>query len=232
MLTGSTVVPKSAIELWQQKGVSVSQGYGMTETCVVATAMPPGSPPETAFTAGKPVISTQIRVVDQSGRDVAIDKPGEVWFRGPAVMQGYWDNEQATREAFCDDWLRSGDIGLIDGDGFVHIVDRLKDVIIVGSSNVYPSDLEVVLDACADIHESAVVGVPDEQLGEVPIACVVTARGRSLTPEQVIGLFKNQVAAYKRPRDVIFRKSCRETPPTRSTESACMRSSSQDRLSA
>ena len=201
--TGSTVVPKSAIAPWQRKGVSVSQVYGMTETCVIATTMPPGSPPETAFTAGKPVISTEIRLVDPSGRDVAIDQPGEVWFRGPAVIQGYWDNKQATREAFCDHWLRSGDIGLIDEDGYLHIVDRLKDTIIVGGSNVYPSDLEAVLDGCADILEAAVVARPDNELGEVPVACVVPAPGRAITPQQVIGLYRNRLAAYKHPRDVL-----------------------------
>ena len=135
------------------------------------------------------------------GRDVAIDQAGEVWFRGPAVIQGYWDNEQATREAFCDDWLRSGDIGLIDEDGYLHIVDRLKDTIIVGGSNVYPSDLEAVLDGCADILEAAVVARPDKELGEVPVACVVPAPGRAITPQQVIGLYQNRLAAYKHPRD-------------------------------
>jgi fatty-acyl-CoA synthase len=204
VVTGSTIVPRRAVEPWQRKGVSVTQGYGMTETCVTATAMPPGSPPETAFTAGKPVVSTQIRLLDQSGSDVGTGEPGEVWFRGPAVMQGYWENEHANREAFRHGWLRSGDLGLIDEDGYLHIVGRLKDVIIVGSSNVHPSDLEVVLDGCPDIQEAAVVGRPDDHLGEVPVACVVPVPGHPLTPEQVINLFENRLAAYKHPRDVIF----------------------------
>jgi fatty-acyl-CoA synthase len=204
VVTGSTAVPNRAVEPWQRKGISVSQGYGMTETCVIATTMPPGSVPETAFTAGKPVICTEVRIVDDTSRDAAVGKPGEVWFRGPAVIQRYWDNEPATREAFCDRWLRSGDIGLIDLDGYLHIIGRQKDIIIVGSSNVYPSDLETVLEACADIHEAAVVGRFDEELGEVPVACVVPARGRSLAPAEVLELFENRVAAYKHPRDVLF----------------------------
>jgi len=204
VVTGSTVVPRRAIEPWQRKGVSVAQGYGMTETCVIATTMPPGGSPETALTAGRPVISTQIRLVDQSGSDVKTGEPGEVWFRGGAVTPGYWENEQATREAFRDGWLRSGDLGLVDEDGYLHIVGRLKDIIIVGGSNVHPRDLEAVLDGCADIQEAAVVGRPDDELGEVPVACVVPFPGRRLTPEQVIGLFEDRLAAYKHPRDVIF----------------------------
>jgi fatty-acyl-CoA synthase len=204
VVTGSTVVPRRAIEPWQRKGVSVTQGYGMTETCVIATAMPPGSPPEAAFTAGKPTVSTQIRVVDPSGSDVGTGEPGEVWFRGPAVMESYWENDHATREAFRDGWLRSGDVGRIDEDGYLTVVGRLKDIIIVGSSNVHPSDLEAVLESCAEIQEAAVVGTPDDELGEVPVACVVRAPGRTLTREQVIGLFENRLAAYKHPRDVIF----------------------------
>lgn len=204
VVTGSTTVPRRAIEPWQQKGVSVVQGYGGTEACPTATTMPPGSPPEASFTAGKPAIYTQIRVVDQSGRDAAIGEPGEVLIRGPAVMQGYWENEQATRDAFSDGWFRSGDLGLIDHDGYLRIVDRLKDIIIVGGSNIYPSDLEAVLGECAEIREAAVVARPDRELGEVPIACVVSKPGRVLTAEAVIGLFENRLATYKHPRDVAF----------------------------
>jgi fatty-acyl-CoA synthase len=204
VLTGSTVVPRTAIEPWQRKGVTIVQGYGMTEICVIATTMPPDSAPESAFTAGKPVLHTQIRVVDESGQDAPAGQPGEVWFRGPSMMSGYWENPQATQEAFCDGWLRSGDIGLLDRDGFLHIVDRLKDIIIVGSSNVCPSDLELVLHGCPEIREAAVVGRSDDELGEVPVACVVLTPGRTLGPDQVIALYENRLATYKHPRDVIF----------------------------
>jgi fatty-acyl-CoA synthase len=204
VVTGSTMVPRHAIEPWQRKGVSIVQGYGGTETCPTATTMPPGSPPTASFTGGKPTIYTQIRVVDQSGCDAKTGEPGEVWIRGPAVMQGYWENEQATREAFCDGWFRNGDIGLIDEDGYLRIVDRLKDVIIVNASNVYPSDLEAVLNECADIREAAVVGRPDEELGEIPVACVIPTPGCAITAEEVIGLFENRLAVYKHPRDVVF----------------------------
>ena len=121
-----------------------------------------------------------------------------------AHWAGYWENPQATREAFRDGWFRNGDLGRFDEEGYLHIIDRIKDIIIVGSSNVYPSDLETVLGDCADIREAAVVGRSDDRLGEVPVACVVPVPGRSLTEEQVIALFDGRLATYKHPRDVIF----------------------------
>jgi fatty-acyl-CoA synthase len=175
VFTGSTVVPRSAIEPWQRKGVWVGQGYGSTEACPTATARPPGSPPQAAFCAGKPTLYTQMRIVDESGRDVPLGQPGEVWFRGPAVMQGYWENQQATREAFWDGWFRNGDLGLLDRDGYLHIVGRLKDIIVIDGSNVHPSDLEAVLDGHAEIREAAVVGRPHGELGEVPASCPLPA---------------------------------------------------------
>ena len=192
VVTGSTIVPRRAIEPWQRKGVSIVQGYGGTETCPTATTLPPGSPPESSFTAGKPTIYTQIRVVDRSGRDAKVGEPREVWIRGPAVMQGYWESEQAMHEAFCDGWFRNGDLGLIDQSGHLHIIDRLSDIIIVGGSNVHPRDLETVLDDCPEIGEAAVVGRPHDQLGEVPVACVVPSPGHTLTTAMVIGLFENR----------------------------------------
>ena len=204
VLTGSTFVPRRAVEPWQQRGVPVIQGYGSTETCPVVTSLPAGSPGEKALTAGKPVLYHRVRVVDGAGRDVAAGEPGEVWIRGRSVMQGYWENPQATGEAFRDGWFRNGDLGLFDEEGYLHIVDRIKDIIIVGSSNVYPSDLETVLNDCADICEAAVVGRFDDRLGEVPVACVVPVPGRSLTREEMIALFDGRLATYKRPRDVIF----------------------------
>ncbi|MBV8915959.1 MAG: AMP-binding protein, partial [Acetobacteraceae bacterium] len=204
VFTGSTAITSRAIEPWHAKGVRVGQGYGSTEACPTATMMPPDSPPAAAYTAGKPALYTQLRVADRSGKALGTGQPGEVWFRSPAVMRGYWENEQATREAFQDGWLRSGDLGLIDEDGYLRIVGRIKDIIIVGSANVHPGDLEAVLDDCAEIGEAAVVGRPDPELGEVPVACVVPVPGQPLTGERVLALFEDRLAPYKHPREVIF----------------------------
>ena len=116
----------------------------------------------------------------------------------------YWENEQATREAIRDGWFRNGDLGLLDQDGYLHIVGRIKDIIIVGSSNAQPADLEAVLDGCAEITEAAVVGRPDDEFGEVPVAFVVPTSGGTLTQEQVHALFDARLADYKHPREVIF----------------------------
>jgi acyl-CoA synthetase (AMP-forming)/AMP-acid ligase II len=150
-------------------GAVASLADGSTETCPIVTTLPAGSPGEMALTAGKPVLYHRVRIVDAAGRDAAAGEPGEIWIRGRSVMQGYWENAQATREAFRDGWFRNGDLGLLDEEGYLHIVDRIKDIIIVGSSNVYPSDLETVLGDCADICEAAVVGRHDGTLNRIRV---------------------------------------------------------------
>ena len=202
--TGSTLVPDAAIRPWLDRGVPVLQVYGLTETCPIATVVPLHASRRKASTAGKGVIHCRVRVVDASSRELPPLKVGEVVIRGSNVMQGYWENPEATREAFHDGWFRSGDAGFFDEDGYLHIVERMKDVMVVGSSNVYPADLEQILAESPDIAEAAVVARPDTELGEVPVACVVVASGRSLAPEQVIELFEARLATYKHPRDVVF----------------------------
>lgn len=205
ILTGSTFVRRSGIEPWRQKGVAVLQGYGLTETLPGGGAsVPPGDAPEKALTAGKPKMFHQLRIVDPAGREVPAGEPGEVWISGPCVMQGYWENPEATRAAFQDGWFRSGDVGFIDEEGYLHILDRMKEMIIVGVSNVYPADLEAVLTASPAIAEAAVVGLPDDELGEVPVAFVIRAPGASLTEEEALELFQDHLASYKHPRHVFF----------------------------
>jgi long-chain acyl-CoA synthetase len=123
------------------------------------------------------------------------------------MMLGYWENEEANRNAFHGGWFRTGDVGVFDQDGYLRVVDRLKDVVSVGTSNVYPSDPEAVLADCPGIREAAVVGGPDDELGEVPIACVVPAEGVHLTSEKVLALFPGRLAPYKHPRQVVFLES-------------------------
>ena len=204
LTTGSTHVPGAAVRPWLERGVPVVQVYGLTETCPIATVVPLHEARRKAATAGKPVLHCRVAVFDPAGRELPPLELGEVAVRGANVMQGYWRNSEATREAFHDGWFRSGDAGFFDDDGFLHVVERLKDVIIVGGSNVYPTDLEDVLEACPDIAEAAVVAVTDAALGEVAAACVVVAPGRTLTREQVIALFEGRLAAYKHPREVVF----------------------------
>ena len=198
------MVPKAAIRPWLDRGVPVAQVYGLTETCPIATVVPVHEAHRKGSTAGKAVIHCRVAVVDASSRELPPLAVGEVVIRGSNVMQAYWRNPEATREALRDGWFHSGDAGFVDEDGFLHIVERMKDVIVVGSSNVYPADVEEVLVGCPDVAEATVVARPDAELGETPVACVVVAPGRSLTSEQVIALFETRLAAYKHPRDVVF----------------------------
>lgn len=208
--TGSTGIRQPDVEPWWANGVPVGQGYGMTEAPGIAIT-PGGAPQEKVLAGGKPTLFQQVRVVDASGRDAPAGEPGEVWTRGPAMMLGYWENEAANREALHAGWFRTGDVGVFDEDGYLRVVDRLKDVITVGTSDVYPSDLEAVLADCPEIREAAVVGGPDGELGEVPIACVVPAEGANLTSAKVLALFPGRLAAYKHPRQVAFLESLPRT---------------------
>jgi fatty-acyl-CoA synthase len=201
--TGSTVIREPAVASWHAKGVPVVQGYGMTEAPSIALT-PPDAVLAQVLTGGKPTLFQQVRVIDPSGHNLPAGEPGEVWARGPTMMLGYWDNEEATRAAIQEGWLRTGDVGVFDAHGYLRIVDRLNDVIVVGTSNVYPSDLEAVLAACPEIAEAAVIGLPDAELGEVPVACVVPAPGTTLSAAQVLALFTSRVATYKHPRKVVF----------------------------
>ena len=204
--TGSTFIRPSAVQPWHAKGVPVVQGYGMTEAPGIAMT-PHGSPPEKVLAGGKPGLLQEVRALDRAGRAVPGGEPGEIWVRSPTMMLGYWANEDATQMAIRDGWLATGDVGVLDAEGYVRIVDRLKDVIIVGTSNVFPADLEAVLAGCPEIQEAAVVGAPDAELGEVPIACVVPVRGATVNAEAVLALFAGRVADYKHPREVVFMDS-------------------------
>ena len=145
----------------------------------------------------------RLRIIDRQGQALLAGEVGEVVVRGPNLMREYWRNPQASDEAFVDGWCRTGDAGFVDEEGFLHVVDRLKDIIIVGSSNVYPRDLEEVLAGCGDIREAAVVGRA-EPLGEVPVAFVVVETRRSMGRDEVLALFSGAIASYKHPRDIVF----------------------------
>jgi fatty-acyl-CoA synthase len=203
VFVGSTFIHRPAVEPWHAKGVRVIQGYGMTEAPGIALT-PPGASPDRVLAGGKPGLYQRVRLVDPAGHDVPAGDPGEIWVRGPTMMTGYWEDEESTRAAHRDGWFATGDVGIVDEEGYLRVVDRLTDMIIVGTSNVYPAELEAVLASCPQIDEAAVVGWPDADLGEAPVACVVPARGATLTAETVLGLFTGRLAIYKHPRQIIF----------------------------
>ena len=129
---------------------------------------------------------------------------GEIMLRGRSLFSGYWNNPEATEAAFVDGWFRTGDVGYTDEDGYFYIVDRIKNIVIVGSSNVYPADLEKVLDDCPEIAESAVVGCPDPDTGEALVACVKPRELGGLSEREVRSLFVGRLAEYQHPKHVLF----------------------------
>jgi acyl-CoA synthetase (AMP-forming)/AMP-acid ligase II len=190
--------------LGRRLGCVALQGYGMTEMSPVSHVVPPWAP--RPGSAGIAVPGTECRIVDpESGADVAPGDEGELWVRGPQVMKGYLKNPEATASCLdADGWLRTGDIATIDADGYLFIHDRLKELIKVKGFQVAPAELEAVLVAHPDVADAAVIGVPDDEAGEVPAAFLVAAGDRRLTLEELDAWFEGQLAHYKRVRQVEY----------------------------
>jgi long-chain acyl-CoA synthetase len=183
-------------------GVEVRQGYGMTE----ATFSTMNAPPDRRVlgSVGKPAWGVELRIVDEAGRDVAAGEQGQVLVRGHNVMTHYLFDTEATREALPDGWVHSGDVGELDQEGRLRIVDRIKDLIIRGGYNVYPSEIENVLGAHAGVHDSAVVGRADDFYGEEIVACVVLRPGQTTSAQELHAFAAQQLARHKLPREYVF----------------------------
>jgi long-chain acyl-CoA synthetase len=184
-------------------GLELHEGYGLTEASpVVATGMGAGAP---AGSIGRPLPGVQVRLVDARGEDVLVGDPGEIWVRGPSVFGGYWEDPEGTAAALTPDgWLRTGDVAVVDDDGFLYLVDRAKDVVIVSGFNVFPAEVEDVLDAHPAVAEAAVVGVPDPRTGEAVRAFVVLAPGATAGEDELAAFCAERLARYKCPTGVTF----------------------------
>jgi len=199
---GMALVPVIG-ERWEQTTKTpIYQGYGLTETSPVATLNPFHRPKREAI--GVPVPGTDVRFVDASNNDVATGEVGELWIKGPQVMQGYWQRPDETARVLRDGWLATGDIARMDEDGYIQIVDRKKDMILVSGFNVYPNEVEAVIAEHAGVADVAVVGVPDDETGEIVLAFVVK-KDPSLTEEAVRQHCRQSLTGYKVPRMVVFR---------------------------
>jgi long-chain acyl-CoA synthetase len=183
----------------------VCEAYGMTECTMGATANPPDRDHIRQGSVGIPVFDTECKVVDlQTGEDLPPGQEGEICIKGPQVMQGYWNRPDATAEVLKDEWLYTGDIGKQDEDGYFYITDRKKDMIIYKGYNVYPRDLEEVIFTHPAVEQCAVIGKPDMDVGEVPVAFVQLKDGAETSVEEVMEHTNSQVAAYKKIREVRF----------------------------
>jgi acyl-CoA synthetase (AMP-forming)/AMP-acid ligase II len=207
-VTGAATVPVVMIERLHAELAleTVLTAYGLTESCGMATMCRPGDDPATvAHTCGRAVDDVEVRVADQAGATLPPGEPGEVLIRGYNTMRGYLDDAAATTDAIDPDgWLHSGDIGVMDERGYLRITDRLKDMFIVGGFNAYPAEIEQVLARHPAVAEAAVVGVPDDRMGEVGRAFVVRHRGAVVDDASVIAYCREHLANFKVPRSVVF----------------------------
>ena len=199
---GGAPMPDHLISRYLERGASVCNGMGMTETGPTVFIMDPGSVAQKTGSIGKPQVLASVRIVDKDGRDVADGEEGELWFRGPGITPGYWMRDDATASAFSKDgWLRSGDIGRRDSDGYYYIAGRIKDMFISGGENVYPAEIENQLAAHPDILEAAVVALQDDRWGEVGCAYILPKPGHRVPPDDEIdGYCRQRLAAYKVPK--------------------------------
>lgn len=207
---GATAVQRAVAERWQQvTGCILAEGYGMTESSPVACCNPLDGTARIG-TIGLPVPSTELRIGDEEGNPLGFDEVGEIQIKGPQVMKGYYKRPDETAKTIKDGWLCTGDMAKMSAEGFVQIVDRKKDMILVSGFNVYPNEIEDVVAMMPQVLEVAAIGVKDDKSGEVPKVFVVKKED-SLTEEQVISHCRENLTNYKVPRYVEFRKELPKT---------------------
>ena len=208
---GGMAMQHHAAEEWERiTGCRVSEGFGMTETSPVVSMNPPGH--VQIGTIGMPVPNTEVKTVDDNGVETPIGEPGEICVRGPQVMKGYWQRPESTAETIdSDGWLKTGDVGVIQPDGYIRIVDRKKDMILVSGFNVYPNEIEDVAANHDGVLESAAVGVPDAKSGEA-VKLFVVKKDPALTEEALMAHMRANLTGYKVPRFIVFRNDLPKTP--------------------
>jgi len=183
-----------------------SQGYGLTETSAVTTLNSGVDYERKPDSVGVPVPVCEIRIMSERGEEMPVGQPGEIWIKGPNVVKGYWRRPEATAETFPDGWLRSGDVGRVDDEGFLYIMDRAKDMLIRGGENVYCVEVEAALYQHAEVMDAAVVGIPHRVLGEEVGAVVQVTPGAQVSPEELRGFVREHLAAFKVPKIVEIRQ--------------------------
>jgi len=199
-LCGAETVPTELVKWWMERGVIIAEGYGMTETAAAGCVLDREDIPEKIGSAGRALMHSTIRIVDESGQTCAPNVPGEIWFKGAVVTPGYWRNPEANAESFVDGWFRSGDIGRMDAEGYIYIEDRIKDMYISGGENVYPAEIENLLYQMEQIVEVAVIGVPDERFGEAGCVVAVVKPDHTLTIDDVMAHLGDKLAKFKQPK--------------------------------
>ena len=202
-MSGAAPVPESLIEAYADLGLEIHQIYGLTESCGPACLIDAENALVKIGSTGKAFFHTDVKIVDAQGSECAPNTTGELVLRGDHVMREYWNRPEATAETIVDGWLHTGDVARMDEDGFVYIEDRIKDMIISGGENVYPAEIEKVLQTHPQISEAAVIGQPSETWGESPFAIVVPSDA-SLTESEVLEFCNGRMARFKQPKGAAF----------------------------
>ncbi|MCK6510377.1 o-succinylbenzoate--CoA ligase [Myxococcota bacterium] len=203
LLSGGAPLSESLIQLYHARGLEFRQGYGLTEAAPGVTGMGPGECLRKAGSAGRQILYTEVKVVDDDGNALPTGESGEIVVRGPNVMKGYWNLPEETAKTIRKGWLHTGDIGRFDEEGFLTIVDRKKDMIISGGENIYPAEIEKLLAGHPDVAMASVVGQSEERWGEVPVA-VIVPRTEGLTSEALHAFLDVRLARYKMPKHYHF----------------------------
>ena len=208
---GAMAIQRPVAERWRElTGITLTEGFGMTESSPVVSVNPLRGNARIG-TIGMPVPSTWVRICDEDNNELPLGQAGEIQVKGPQVMKGYYEKPDATASTITPEgWLRTGDVGVMDEDGFVKIVDRIKDMILVSGFNVYPNEIEEVLASHPKVLEAAAIGVPDEKSGEA-VKVFVVKKDASLTQEEVMAHCNENLTGYKRPRVVVFRDELPKT---------------------
>jgi long-chain acyl-CoA synthetase len=204
VISGGMALQPAVAERFQQiTGVNLAEGYGLTEASPVVSCTPLSSTRYTG-TIGLPLSSTDVAIMDEEGKMLPVGREGELCVRGPQVMKGYWQSEAATQKMIIDGWLHTGDVAKLDERGYITIVDRMKNMIIVSGFNVYPNEIEAVVTLMPQVLEVAAIGLPDKHSGE-RIKLFVVRKDQSLTEQQVIDYCHAELTRYKVPKEIEFR---------------------------
>jgi fatty-acyl-CoA synthase len=204
LIVGGEPMPIPLIEQWHQKGVFVRQGFGMTEVGPNLTSLHQDDAIRKKGSIGRPNFYVAVKIVDPQGNPVPANTTGELLFKSPVVTPGYWRNSKATAEAIQDGWFHSGDLAQQDEEGYLYIVDRIKNMFISGGENVYPAEVERVIATHPGVNSVAIIAIPDEKWGEVGHAIVVSNSGHELSKTDLLDYCQNQLAKFKIPKHITF----------------------------
>lgn len=204
IIVGGEPMPVPLIEKWHQKGVLIRQGYGMTEVGPNLTSLHQNDAVRKRGSIGRPNFYVEIKIVDEHGQPCTPNQPGELLLRGPMVTPGYWRNREATKKALEDDWFHTGDLVRQDEEQYIYVVDRIKNMFISGGENVYPAEIERVIQSHPAVSESSVIAVSDEKWGEAGCAFVVMHAGETLSEADIFAHCATKLARFKIPKSVVF----------------------------